>query len=194
MFRSSPRLAASSRVLLFAHALTTTSRLSAVSDTERPPMRGLPCPICQNHWLTSYTLLTLLPSTAASSAVPNWNSLSLRCHNSCGMVGVATSMPFRNKGKSGTLPSIRSQGPTYRIGGAHTAWWWHDPWAQWQVTTLEKQLRTCVPCFLDGHVGGILQAEGLRRKNKATILAQYGQTGISQDNQQCMCLIRYNLG
>ena len=30
------------------------------------------------------------------------------------MVEVALSV--RNKGKSGTLPSIRSQGPTYRIG------------------------------------------------------------------------------
>ena len=30
------------------------------------------------------------------------------------MVGVE--LPFRNKGKSGTLPNIRSQGPTYRIG------------------------------------------------------------------------------
>ena len=52
----------------------------------------------------------------------------------------------------------------------------------------------CVPCVLDGHVGGILQTEGVRRKNKATILAQYRQTGISQDIPQCMCLIRYNLG
>ena len=59
--------------------------------------------------------------------------------------------------------------------------------------TLEKQLRACVPCVLDVYAGGILQAEGVRRKNKAIILAQYGQIGISQDIQQCMCLIRYNL-
>ena len=50
------------------------------------------------------------PSAAAASAVPNRNALPLRCRDLCGMVGVALS--FRNKGKSGTLPSIRSQGPT----------------------------------------------------------------------------------
>ena len=61
----------------------------------------------------------------------------------------------------------------------------------WQA--LEKQLRACVPFVLHRHVGGILQAEGVRWKNKATILAQYGKKGISQDIQQCMCLIRYNL-
>ena len=32
--------------------------------------------------------------------------------------------------------------------------------------TLEKQLRAYVPCVLDGHVGGILQAEGIRLMNK----------------------------
>ena len=37
--------------------------------------------------------------------------------------------------------------------------------------TLEKQLRASVPCVLDRHVGGVLQAEGVRQKNKTTILA-----------------------
>ena len=39
-------------------------------------------------------------------------------------------------GKSGTLPkvpSMRSQGTTYRIG-VGDGMWWHDPWAQWQAT------------------------------------------------------------
>ena len=60
--------------------------------------------------------------------------------------------------------------------------------------TLEKQVRACVPSVLDRDVGEMLQAEGVRQKNKATILVQYGQIDISQDIQQCMCLIRYNLG
>ena len=50
--------------------------------------------------------------------------------------------------------------------------------------TLEKQLRACVLCVLDRHVGGILHAERVRQKNtddKATILGQYRQTDISQD-------------
>ena len=33
------------------------------------------------------------------------------------------------------------------------------------------------PRVLDGHVGGILQAEGIRLKNKAMILTQYDQIG-----------------
>ena len=46
--------------------------------------------------------------------------------------------------------------------------------------TLDKQLRVCVPCVLDRHVGGILHAERVRLKNKSTFLAEYSQTGISQ--------------
>ena len=53
-------------------------------------------------------------------------------------------------------------------------------------------MRPRLTCCHD--VEGILQAEGVRQKNKAKILAQYGQIGISQDMQQCVCLIRYNLG
>ena len=96
--------------LLIEPALLTVMRLPSVSDTDRAPMRGLPLPNCLSHWLTSYTLLPQLPSAAATSAVPYWNLLPLRCLNLCGRVGVA--LPFRNKGKSGTLPSIRLQGPT----------------------------------------------------------------------------------
>ena len=51
-----------------------------------------------------------------------------------------------------------------------------------------------MPGVLNRHIEGILQAEGVRQKNKAAILAQYGQIGISQDILQYMCLIRYNLG
>ena len=40
------------------------------------------------------------PRRRAASAVPKWNALPLRCRNLCGMVGV--SLPFSNKGKSGT--------------------------------------------------------------------------------------------
>ena len=39
--------------------------------------------------------------------------------------------------------------------------------------TLEKQLRACVPFVLDGHVGGILQAEGVWQKNNAIILVHW---------------------
>ena len=79
------------------------------------------------------------------------------------------------------------------IGATHPGVIFGQPPISRTQQTLEKQLRACVPCVLDRHVGGILQAEGVRLKNKATILGQY-QTGISQDIQQCMCLIRYNLG
>ena len=103
--------------LLFAPALTTTSRLSSVSgrhgQAPGPPMRGLPRPNCHSHGLNSYTLLPLLPSAAAASAVPNWNTLPLRCRNLCGFVGKALPL-FRNNRNSGALPSIKSQGPTYR--------------------------------------------------------------------------------
>ena len=55
--------------------------------TDRPPMQGLPRPNCHSHWFTSYTLLPLLPFTAAASAAPNWNALPVRCRNLCSMVG-----------------------------------------------------------------------------------------------------------
>ena len=41
----------------------------------RPPAPKLPQPLIE------YTLLPLLPSVAAASAVPNWNALPLRCRN-----------------------------------------------------------------------------------------------------------------
>ena len=73
-FHSSPRLAASRRrvvpCLLFDPAMTTASRLSSVSDTDRTLRRGLQRPNCHSHGLTSYTLLPLRPSTAAASAIP----------------------------------------------------------------------------------------------------------------------------
>ena len=78
----------------------------------RPPAPKLPQPLID--------LIHVAPPMAfccccvrSQSAVPNWNVLPLRCRNLYGMVGVV--VPFRNKGKSGTQPSIRSQGLTYRI-------------------------------------------------------------------------------
>ena len=116
---SSPQLAASRRPGLMTPLRPCPDDHVApfLGLRDRPPMRGLPRPNCHSDGLTSYTLLPSRPSAAAASAVPNWSALPLtrRCCNLCGLVAV--SLPFRNKGKSGTLPSIRSQGATYRMIG-----------------------------------------------------------------------------
>ena len=172
-------------------------------------MRGLPRPNCHSHGLTSYTLLPLLPSAAAASAVPNWNALPFRCRNLCGMVGVELPFSkFQEQGKkwhpakhqiTGADLQDGIRGLLVQLDGSmtwiHGSSGWHFEllngadkhqmglyviWASRPGVvfgqppilrtqqTLEKQLRACVPCVLDGHVGGILQAEGVRRNNKAT--------------------------
>ncbi len=56
----------------------TSLLLAIVCSAVRPPKRGFPRPNCHSHWLTSYTLLPCLPSTAAESAQPDGKPESLR--------------------------------------------------------------------------------------------------------------------
>ena len=118
MHHSSPRLSASLRPGLVTPLRSCPDDYVAPflglrhgqAHNARPPAPKLPQPEPR----VDSDLIHVAP-TAAASAVPNWNRLPLRYRNLCGMVGVV--LPFRNKGKSGTLPSIRSQGATYRMIG-----------------------------------------------------------------------------
>ena len=98
-------------------------------------MPGLPRPNCHSHLVH---VAPLLPSAAAVSAIPNWNALPLRCRNLCGMVGVA--LPLRNKQKSGTQPSITSQGPTYRISVGNSSNSLVEAWSMGPMAARGRQL------------------------------------------------------
>ena len=116
-------------------------RLPSVSDTDRLPMRGLPRRTSAQTATVMVDLVHVAPlrlSAAAASAPPNWNALPLRCRNLCGMVGVA--LPLRNKQKSGTQPSITSQGPTYRISVGNSSNSLVEAWSMGPMAARGRQL------------------------------------------------------
>ncbi len=92
------------------------SLLSSVSSHDRPPKRGLPRPNCHSHWFTSHSdkLLPHLPSATAESQQPTGKPEHLCWLYLWGMVGVE--LPARNKGISGTLPTMQAAGATHRQG------------------------------------------------------------------------------
>ena len=76
------------------------------------------------------------------------------------------------------------------IGATHPGVIFGRPPFSRMQQTLEKQLSACVPFVLDGHVGGMLQAEGVRLKNKAGIASGTGQLCPLA---YCQTQVKYNL-
>ena len=58
------------------------------------------------------------------------------------------------------------------IGATHQGVIFGRPPISRTQQTLEKQLKACLSCVLDRHVRGTLRAEGVKRKNKRSMVRQ----------------------